>query len=138
MRRSVCIAVAAMAASPALAVEFVPSLTVTAEGKPACYSQEVRLPGSRALLAKICAVEAVENHPEYYAEIEARVVAGGTEDEVARGVTGTYLAMPLMFRCLPLLESSGAAPTEEIETGRECSLRAANLVDLLRVTIRRE
>lgn len=161
MKRSVCVAVAALAAYPALAAEFLPSLTVTAEGKPACYSQEVRLPGSRTLLAKICAVEEVPDRPEYYAEVEARVVAGGTGDEVARGVTGAYLATPLMFRCLPLVTSSGAAPVgrieaaqartpngsdegrtatgpDMIETGRVCSLRAANLVDLLRVEIRRE
>ena len=137
-----------------------PSLAATAEDQPACHSQEIRLPGSRALDAKICVVEHMSDHSEYYAEIEGRLIAGGIDDEVADGVAGSFHATPLTLRCPAILKAPDTVPqgrieemrrnrpnssddelrrmaimADTVETGRECSLRAANLVELMRVRI---
>ena len=159
MKRSVCIAVALLASPCAIAANTVASLVATAEGKPACHSEQIRLSGSRALDANLCVVKHMSAHSEYYAEIEGRIVAGGTDDEVADGVTGYFQAMPLTLRCLAMLKvpdteridamkrekpnSSDdelrrmAIVADTAETGRECFLRAANLVELMRVMISR-
>jgi len=160
MKRSICIAVAVLASSCAIAAGTVPSLAATAEGKPACYSQEIRLPGGRTLLGTLCVVEHVSAYSEYYAEIEGRRVASGNDNEVADGVAGSFQGMPLTLRCPAMLKAPDTVPQERIEemrrnrpsssddelrrmaimadtveTGRECSLRAANLVELMRVRI---
>jgi hypothetical protein len=97
---------------------------------------------------------------EYYVEIEGRLVAGGIDDEVADGVAGSFQATPLTLRCPAILKAPDTVPQERIEemrrsrpngsddelrrmaieadaveTGRECSLRASNLVELMRVRI---
>jgi len=85
------------------------------------------------LTARICVVvERESTHRQYYAEIEGNMIAGGPEDEVADGVTGTFHATPLTLRCPAPLEAHAAVGR------RDCSLRAANLVDLIRVRIWRE
>lgn len=159
MKQSVCVALA-LASSCVLAAEPVPSLAAVAEGEPACYSQEVRFPGSRTLLAKLCVVEHMATPSEYYALIEGRQVAGGFDDEVAEGVRGSFQGMPLTLRCPAILKAPDTVPQERIEemrkkrpnaseeelrrmairadtveTGRDCSLRAANLVEVVRVRI---
>jgi hypothetical protein len=110
--------------------------------------------------AKICVVKHMSARSEYYAEIEGRIVAGGIDDEVVDGVGGYFQAMPLTLRCLAMLKVPDTVPQEKIEemkrkkpnssddelrrmaivadtveTGRECSLRYANLVELMRVRI---
>jgi hypothetical protein len=97
---------------------------------------------------------------EYYAEIEGRRVAGGIDDEVTDGVEGYFRATPLTLRCPAILKVPDTVPQERIEemrrnrpnssddelrrmaitadtveSGRDCSLRAANLVELMRVRI---
>lgn len=160
MKRSVCIAVAVLASPCAIAADTVASLVATAGGKPACHSEQIRLPGSRALVAALCVVEHMSGRSEYYAEIEGRRIAGGIDDEVAEGVAGSFQATPLTLRCPAMLKVPNTVPQERIEamkrempngsddelqrmaitadtaeTGRECSLRVANLVELMRVRI---
>jgi len=120
----------ALAAAYARGAEPVAALTPNADGRPACYSQEIRLPDRRPLLAKLCVVRGDAGRREYYAQIEGKIVAGGDTAEVADGATGTYQEVPLTVRCLPL----SRAP-EQIEGGRDCSLRLSNLVELMRVRI---
>jgi len=126
MKRATCLAIAALAAPPGIAGEILPTLTPRADGGPACYSQEISLYGGRPLLAKLCVLAQSSIPTQYYAEIEDKLVMAGTDDEIAEGVSGSFQDTPLTLRCLPAAMAAGR---------KDCSLRVANLLELMRVAI---